>query len=1526
MSYRLQAYDTQQGVSRPRDTTVPRGATAPTWKQAGHQPRPTRSRTVADSTLHSDLAMMDQTKSTHAQPRLRPTGTPRSRTTPATLKATAPSASVPSFPSTKRLALDSNPLSQEVPFLMDPDQLRTGGYDGTPSARAARPWQSSSSATTSLDTESDAIFGIVMPRTTSASRTVDLPPRLIPELQALAAASSSRHPDVSNKSGSSISSPSTWLSSSTSPWSASSTTTPLSWSSASPGIVKQTPMMALGNRSRAMPVRMTTPEETPDVPAVPVSHSLPAVTETPSSRRSPAQRRMPLDTAAPTPPPRTSSAKRSLSRSSSRSHKFQTPTPPSSEMERSPLTRRKQLHAANVGESSRRSYVAHAHGQLQQSLEQSSSNQAQSEMGYPFGDGAWPGFSTRSQPSQTPSSDALFRPFGDMETKEVNDSTDNGIAIVGASDAAVQSSTGRVGKLSRLGIFGRRAKSPAKEVERSPRKLQRRGPAAGTGHEGYGKYGPGRRGRSKSSQENTSANNSESERSVSSTRRTPFFSTKGSRSGSRHNRGSQSDLDEFASTRMRPIPIMGGSGTGTRDDSGVQIDISSRTISPLSSSIDELVTPSQSQDSFSQGVIEISSALQGDVSALGRRPTLAVRRSQRFGTAAETFNVPTPIRTQQLSAPVYVTSQSEGGTSALTVSMSTPSTTPDFSRPNDVHNTTKDKKPRKLRWNIFRKKDTEMKPEQTAMPSSASPEELSVAISTVTLARPAPYYAIIDSESEVNTNGNAGDFLSELVETPAISPLMESYETETAESAPRQETYHDEGFLPTAPSSPPHFFARPPLPVPLQSPSRETSFPNGQPRQKAPRLARIGRIPPVVSRTERQHYPSPSSFSQPFPKAPIGETPSEPPGMRSPVPALQVEARKGFLPSLAYNPGHSAQPTTPPEEHEFLRFRSRSTSERSASSASEAFVSIREPPPTPEATDESHPSRLTQPSRPYVPQSPTLDEVWNEYDDFIDHVMSPSKTKRTATGSAETRMMDYSRDRNQGIVSGRDAFHSSPASSGRGQRVDNASFTRRPIGDEASMISTEPSMAIVLSPGPAEHSEPDRRLRRSRIISALHSSIDPSSPFSIRDFLTEYENHPRSSERTSAHTSTIGRSSDSLPISMTVPEAQIASHHQENVALLDVVERSKDPVGQSELHYASLMVGKWLSFGRVLFSPAHDEVQRISERHILVIDGLGNEDWSIYCAVTYEAQRAFVHDMKEKSSMSRSTPPQASHHAPDNHRRAEISSFYERFPFQSAYFCAVVVRFPPAMAEAKLKNLMAECRRVLRPGGFIELMLLDLDIVNMGVQTRRAVRELKFRMTTADKHISLRPIIDNVQSVLGARGFSNISRCVVGVPVAGRPSKSTDSPSSSRSSGGSDGFSGPSSGDPRQATASPRMTFGQGRRGANLSLNDLIADHSDNADTKIGKIVSRTARRWWQHCFEASVISDGNLSTSIFANKNVLGECRSRGSSFKMLIAYAQRPVFETKRRTMSESAVSTMATAGARKHIHPAASGSSTA
>jgi hypothetical protein len=1522
MSHRTQAYNTQYGVSRSRDATVSRTARLQTSKQ--NDGKNDIARLGGGSTSQLSPSAVDSLGTSGGRARLRPTGVPKSTTKSPSLKPAVPPKYVSSSTAVSKSTTAYSSTSQEVPLVMDSGIYSWERNAGANIRRTTRPSDPERDGTSPSDSHLDAIFG-------TTTRQVDLPPRLIPELQALAA-SSTRHQDYYTKSSSSISSPSTQFSNTPSPWSVSTTTTtPTSWSSASPGIVQQVSMKTSNQRSQTVPLSATKREKLPKMPALPEPYS--SMTPSQSSinisqdkelKKSTSRKRTPLNSPAPTPPPRTSSAKQALSRSSSKSdrrahrHNLE-PTASSSDLEHNTLADHANTSLQALGDSPHQNSVARAHNELQQSL--SVAPPRPSRQGVLGLEDSRPvivnthraGFSSRHREILDSGDEAPLL-SGDSMQKGNHTTTILRPTTPGEPDAAIQSSPSRLGKFSRLGIFGRRGKSPATETEKSPRKLQRRGPVAGTGHEGYGRYG--RRGRKTSqdaSSAPSSANNSESERSVSSTRRTPFSTTnrKDSHSSSRPKRGSQSDIDEFAVPRLKPVPIIGGSGSNLSNNSGSHLEghLPSTNTSSHAVNIGILKTPLQSQTSIEQSVLDYDSNPITPASKGHRNvPSLAVRRSQRFRGETDNFNLPTPIRTEALSAPLYINSQDTSRSSAMAGSASTPSTTTEQNRTEASHRP-REKKPRKLRWNIFRRKEiADPGPEKfVQIASSSSPEELSVSISTVPMSRPMPYYAMMDSESEIYTNENAGEFLSQVVESPIASPLVGYYSPDEDETR----RLEDEVLIPSAPVSPLQSFERSPPPVPLKSPIEQIHVQINEKPQKQPRLARVGRIPPVISRQERQHKPSRASFSQPFVRPILSDSP----GMQPNTSTIDLESE--MQTSIDMSPTRpSAAAGKDTGETEFLQFPSRQGSELSSSSTSEGSLSMFGPTLTAGLPESQSRPAPYQPEM-YEPTSPSLDEVWNEYDDFIDHVMSPSQARKSNRFLATREsFQEYAK------AAGLTASVGNLPHSKRSKEVLNAKLSshelKRTVFMPALATSATPP---VIFPAPTLHERSvgeDIRLRRSRIASALHSSMEPISPFSIRDLISEYGSYQRDSARFSERlsSSTAGQSTERLTLTTSKSSGPVEHTHQENVALLDVVERSKDPAAQSELHYASLMVAKWLSFGRVLFSPAHDDIQRQTERHVLVIDGLGNEDWSIYCAVTYEDQKAFIHNLKEKVTTKASKESKPATNAPSNHRRAEVASFYEKFPFPPGFFSAVVLRFPPAMAEAKMKNIIAECRRVLLPGGYLELMLLDLDIVNMGVQTRRAVRELKFRMTTADRQISLRPIIDNVQGVLGARGFSNISRCVVGVPVAGRPNVSGDSSSSSRSSRGSDGVPRRGSGDLRAANASPRMAFG-GRRGHNLSLNDLIADHSDNADAKIGKIVSTTARRWWQHCFEAAVISDGNLSTSIFADKTVLSECKGRGSSFKMLIAYAQRPNLDnstSRRRTMSEPAVSSMATLGAQR------------
>ena len=97
---------------------------------------------------------------------------------------------------------------------------------------------------------------------------------------------------------------------------------------------------------------------------------------------------------------------------------------------------------------------------------------------------------------------------------------------------------------------------------------------------------------------------------------------------------------------------------------------------------------------------------------------------------------------------------------------------------------------------------------------------------------------------------------------------------------------------------------------------------------------------------------------------------------------------------------------------------------------------------------------------------------------------------------------------------------------------------------------------------------------------------------------------------------------------------------------------------------------------------------------------------------------------------------------------------------------------------------------------------------------------------------------------------------------------------------------------------------------SNFSLSDLISDHSPTSDEKITKMVAKVGRYWYTRIYESGVLPNGDLKRSIWADKKVLYECKNRGSGFKLLIAYAQKPT-EHRRRTVSEPSLPTLATAG---------------
>jgi hypothetical protein len=217
----------------------------------------------------------------------------------------------------------------------------------------------------------------------------------------------------------------------------------------------------------------------------------------------------------------------------------------------------------------------------------------------------------------------------------------------------------------------------------------------------------------------------------------------------------------------------------------------------------------------------------------------------------------------------------------------------------------------------------------------------------------------------------------------------------------------------------------------------------------------------------------------------------------------------------------------------------------------------------------------------------------------------------------------------------------------------------------------------------------------------------------------------------------------------------------------------------------------------------------------------------------------------------------------------QYSSTLDKFPFPRDTFEAVVLRFPPASSDAVFRNLIAEGKRVLKPAGYLEMSMLDLDMMNMGNRARRAVRSLKVKISIADSSISLASAADTVLRIVARRGFHDIKSCKVGVPVAST------------------------------VVAGSKTTASSDGDEKDISLADMMKDESSVGDAGITKMVARVGRWWYLRCYELATLPNGDISQSIFADPALLRECEKWNTSFKLLVCHAQKP-FVQRRLTAS--------------------------
>ncbi|KAF1913641.1 hypothetical protein BDU57DRAFT_531526 [Ampelomyces quisqualis] len=1112
-------------------------------------------------------------------------------------------------------------------------------------------------------------------------------------------------------------------------------------------------------------------------------------------------------------------------------------------------------------------------------------------------------------------------------------------------------------KTARFGFFSRRTKTEPTPLAKTENKLRRKGPVAGTGHEGYGKYSA--RGRSGSSISAASIGRSASAATTSeSLDRTPL-----TRKSSMTSTNS-TDMDDFFLNRLAPRVIRGtGSNTQLSRSPDPMHSSSSLDVSARSGHELKKTNSNTSQSAIDNKPTLLPSAMPDMIhggsppqkAPLGRRrpsesdddskrsflPALASRRTSRATTTSEGAS----------GLPTVPAGRSADNGRKKSVS--------------DVANEGKEGRwlksskkgkaekeaPKPSKWNFFQRAHAVPRTESPAMAPTAAPAPAAAS-------RSFAHYALMDQngldmndieqlmkEADTPDEGTESALSDDEPERrermqsmllPPMPILPPSSTLPVRSASPKvalrkpmqQEKQQQKLFLNTNIQYAPQSSARQSIadltpvtdlsplsssfsapssmkgeaarfkdaPVALLSPAiphGTTPLPQSLPPQaplpiflppRPSRLPQVGRIPHVISTRAPPRRPSSQSFSRPFASnqprpAAIPRTSFDSIGSMGTTagPAEPYPILHG-LSALTHG---SAIATMSPlldesRQSEFFKFPPRKDSEVSYSSSSgiwsfaPAFGTAVVPGPDAPLSE---------------------DELWNEYDDLLDGVLSPV---------------------------------SSRTSEDRTTRSQHSSLEPLPLKTHVAREAAQSDCSAKDVTCPSLH------LRRSRLLAVLHSTQSPTSPLSFNEFIQDYGERkisvvdpvtgrlslpasPRLSTGSTARRSTRSSLPASLSPNARQSKATLASRSSKDrdsaaanryrdSRLMEIAETQADGlVSMANLRFGALMTSKWLSFGRVLFSPVHFELKDASEDRVLVIDGLG-KDWSYYCALTYPEATVYDVGPGASSSASSNDGPAEPWSTLRNHRHICHDSLTNALPFPMHFFAGVVLRFPAALPSSVHRFVLSEAKRVLRPGGYLEFSVLDLDLVNMGNRARRAVRGLKMRMQVADETLSLRNISDEIMAGLGRKGFVECNRCIVGVPVAGKLPTPDDAKKPTTKRTGSNVSS--------KSKKSSTLSTSKGLN-SEVSFSDLlnVSSPSETTDNGITDMVARVGRWWYSRCYESLVLPEagepgaaasGNLlENSIWRDAALINECEKRGTSFKMLIGYAQKPEIGV-RRTVS--------------------------
>lgn len=331
------------------------------------------------------------------------------------------------------------------------------------------------------------------------------------------------------------------------------------------------------------------------------------------------------------------------------------------------------------------------------------------------------------------------------------------------------------------------------------------------------------------------------------------------------------------------------------------------------------------------------------------------------------------------------------------------------------------------------------------------------------------------------------------------------------------------------------------------------------------------------------------------------------------------------------------------------------------------------------------------------------------------------------------------------------------------------------------------------------------------------------------------------------------------------------------------LKKDKEHEAWAQMSMANWHVGatKVLNGGRLFSAPIAKRLARLSRiggardrARILDLGGQASCDWAWHCAIMYPNTKVYTVTTKAIRQLSNSNI-----RGPPNHRQVAVSRL-AKLPFPDAHFDLVsarelqsILKFIGENGEDEWDSCLAECMRVLKPGGYLDFSILDSDITNAGPLGLAKSVEFGFALKTLGYDPSpTRMFLGRLHRA----GFDQVRRAWVCLPMGADPAV-------------------------RRNRKVARDSNGVERP---LELEAMVSGSTEAAAPTAGLAGSWAWERWLLRCEMEKVASEGRLGfleteapemreagKCLDGVYEVVEEGRTCGAGFRMLNGYARKPV-----------------------------------